>query len=258
MSTFELATAAGTAPTIFVHVIGDRVFRDDRVGDESWPQHVVGSLDGSVVVAVDVPDGEDPSDGAAVDLRRLFGMVDEPTWAAHGRAVQLVAWARTHRYCGRCGAPTTRSSVHAAMECSSCELVAFPRIAPATITLVTRGPDGPDQEVLLARGVQWRMPMYSCLAGFVEAGETLEACVVREIREEVGITVGDVTYRGSQPWPFPHSLMVGFRARHETGDLVLDDTEIADAGWFRRDRLPDLPHRISIARTLIDHWIAEA
>lgn len=249
------AVASGAAT--FVHVIGDKVFSDDRVDDDSWLQHVVGFLDGTRVVAVDVPEGEDPSYGAAVDLRRLFGMVDEPTWIANGRAVQLVAWGRTHRFCGRCGTATVRSTAHAAMECPACGLIAFPRIAPATITLVTRGPDGPDQEALLARGVQWAMPMYSCLAGFVEAGETLESCVVREIREEVGITVGDVTYRASQPWPFPHSLMVGFRARYESGDLVLDETEIADAAWFRRDNLPNLPNAISIARRLVDEWIAE-
>lgn len=258
MTTFELATSvADTGAAIFVHVIGDRVFSDDRVDDDSWPQHAVGSLGGTRVVAVDVPDGEDPSYGAAVDLRRLFGMVDEPTWVANGRAVQLVAWGRTHRFCGQCATPTVRSTTHAAMECPACGLIAFPRIAPATITLVTRGPDGPDQEALLARGVQWSLPMYSCLAGFVEAGETLESCVVREIREEVGITVGDVRYRASQPWPFPHSLMIGFRARYESGDLVLEEAEIADAAWFRRDSLPGLPNGISIARRLIDDWVAE-
>ncbi|WP_162942488.1 NAD(+) diphosphatase [Desertimonas flava] len=259
MTTFELATSAAvTGSPIYVHVIGNKVFTDDRVEDDSWPQHVVGSLDRATVVAVDVPDGQDPSYGASVDLRRLFGMVDEPTWIANGRAVQLVTWARTHRFCGACAAPTVRSAVHAAMECTACGLIAFPRIAPATITLVTRGPDGPDQEALLARGVEWALPMYSCLAGFVEAGETLESCVVREIREEVGITVGDVRYRGSQPWPFPHSLMIGFRARYESGDLVLQEAEIADAGWFRRDTLPGLPNAISIARRLIDEWVAEA
>jgi NAD+ diphosphatase len=125
------------------------------------------------------------------------------------------------------------------------------------ITLVTRGDDGPDQEALLARGVQWQVPMYSCLAGFVEPGESLEGAVVREVREEVGIEVADVTYRGSQPWPFPHSLMIGFRARYVSGELVLDPTEIADAGWYRRDELPTIPPGISIARKLIDAWVAD-
>jgi NAD+ diphosphatase len=261
MAGFDLVTTAPPegACCWYVHVVADRVFTDDRPGDAAWPQHVVGMLDGVVVIAVDVPDGEDPSYGAAVDLRRLFSSVDEPTWLANGRAAQLVAWARTHRFCGRCATATVRSDRFVAMECPACGLMAFPRLAPAMITLVTRGPDGPDQEALLARGVQFGRPMYSCLAGFVEVGEALEDCVVREVREEVGITVTDVTYRGSQPWPFPHSLMIGFRARYASGELVLDPTEIVDARWCRRDGLadlPDLPGPISIARRLIDEWVA--
>ena len=109
------------------------------------------------------------------------------------------------------------------------------------ITLVTRGGPGPDQQALLARGVQFRQPMYSCLAGFVEPGESLEQAVVREVREEVSVEVGDVAYRGSQPWPFPHSLMIGFRAVWQSGEIVPDPTEIADAAWFRRDDMPPIP-----------------
>jgi NAD+ diphosphatase len=136
--------------------------------------------------------------------------------------------------------------------------MAFPRVAPAMITLVTRGEPGPDQEALLARGVQWRVPMFSCLAGFVEPGESLESAVIREVREEVGITVRTPQYRASQPWPFPHSLMIGFRAEYESGEIECDLTEIAEAGWFRRDALPMVPPGISIARRLIDEWQREA
>jgi NAD+ diphosphatase len=241
----------------FVHVIGASVFTDDRIEDESWATHFVGVLDGHALYAVDVPDGSDPSYGAHVDLRRLFTMVDEVTWVATGRAVQVVEWARTHRFCGRCATPTVRSGRFMSMECPACGLQAFPRLSPAMITLVTRGDDGPDQEVLLARGVGWPAGMLSCLAGFVEAGETLEDCVAREVREEVGITVADVRYQSSQPWPFPHSLMIGFRADYESGEIVCDPTEIAEANWYRRDDLPMIPPGISIARKLIDGWIAE-
>ena len=118
------------------------------------------------------------------------------------------------------------------------------------ITLVTRG-----KEALLARGVQFQGPMYSCLAGFVEPGESLEGAVVREVREEVGVEVGNVRYWGSQPWPFPHSLMVGFTAEWQSGEIDIDPTEIVDAQWFRRDGLPLIPPSISIARKLIDAWI---
>ena len=252
------APPSGVEHRRFVHVIGTSVFTDDEIGDASWPRHFVGVLDGRAIYAVDVPDGSDPSDGAHVDLRRLFTMVDETTWIATGRAVQLVEWARTHRFCGRCATPTVRSERFVSMECPDCGLQAFPRLSPAMITLVTRGEDGPDQEVLLARGVGWPEGSLSCLAGFVEAGETLEDCVVREVREEVGIRVAGVRYQSSQPWPFPHSLMVGFRARYESGDIVLDETEIAEAAWFRRGDVPPLPPSISISRRLIQAWLDEA
>jgi NAD+ diphosphatase len=241
----------------FVHVIGARVWIDDRPADAMWSTYVVGTIDGACWVGVDVPEGDDPSDGAALDLRTFAGRADEPSWLAAGRAVQLVEWARTHRYCGRCATPTEPAPGERAMRCPACGLLAFPRLAPAMITLVTRGDDGPDQEALLARGVQWTVPMYSCLAGFVEPGESLEGAVVREVQEEVGIAVTDVRYHGSQPWPFPHSLMIGFRARYAGGELQLDATEIADAGWYRRDRLPMIPPGISIARSLIDAWVGE-
>jgi NAD+ diphosphatase len=259
LATFDIRVnpPTGVAGHRYVHVIGTSVFTDDALGDESWTRHFVGILDGCALYAVDVPEGADPSDGAGVDLRRLFTMVDETTWAATGRAVQLVEWARTHRYCGRCATPTVRSEHMLSMECPNCGLQAFPRLSPAMITLVTRGPDGRDQEVLLARGVGWPEGTLSCLAGFVEAGETLEDCVVREVREEVGVTVDDVRYQSSQPWPFPHSLMIGFRARYSSGEIVLDETEIAEARWYRRDEMPGLPHSISISRRLIDAWVHE-
>ncbi len=140
------------------------------------------------------------------------------------------------------------------MRCPACRLLAYPRVAPAIITLVTRN-DG--AEALLARGVQFPLPMFSCLAGFVEPGETLEGAVHREIGEEVGIEIANVTYRSSQPWPFPHSLMLGFRAEWAGGEIVCDPREIAEAHWYGRDELPMIPPGISIARKLIDDWLAE-
>ena len=242
----------------YVHVIGASVFVDDRPADDGWDTHFVGVVDELAWWAVDVPaEADDPSYGAALDLRAFFGRAPEHHWLAAGRGVQLVEWARTHRFCGRCAAPTVPSAEERSMRCAACGLVAFPRLAPAMITLVTRGEPGPDQEVLLARGVQWSIPMYSCLAGFVEPGESLEGAVVREVGEEVGIVVSEPRYFGSQPWPFPNSLMIGFTAAYESGDIVCDPTEIADAGWYRRDDLPMIPPGISIARRLIDGWAGQ-
>lgn len=242
----------------YVHVVGTAVWVHDAPIESTWPSHFVGLVSGVAWWAVDVPHGDDPSDGASLDLYGYHGRSSQSEWLAAGRAVQLVEWARTHRFCGRCSTPTEPVPGERAMKCPACGLLAYPRVAPAMITLVTRGEPGPDQEALLARGVQWRVPMYSCLAGFVEPGESLEAAVVREVAEEVGLTVVNAQYRASQPWPFPHSLMVGFRAEYEAGDIVCQESEIVDAGWFRRDRLPMVPPGISIARRLIDEWMDES
>ncbi len=239
----------------YIHVIGSAVFVDDRPADRSWGVHFLGMLGDEACWGVDVPHGDDPSDGAATDLFSYFGRASETEWMVAGRAVQLVEWARTHLFCGRCGTPTESQPHERAMKCPACGLLAFPRLAPAMITLVTRGDPGPHQQALLARGVQFRAPMYSCLAGFVEPGESLEEAVTREVFEEVGLRVRNARYWGSQPWPFPHSLMVGFTAEWESGEIVCDPTEIVDAQWYQRDELPPIPPSISIARKLIDAWL---
>lgn len=241
----------------YFHVVDAKVWELDRPADPDMTVHFLGILDGAACWGVDVPDGNDPSDGAALDLYSYFGRASEDEWLVAGRAVQIVEWGRTHRFCGRCGERTEPARGERAMRCPQCRLLSFPRLAPAMITLVTRGEPGPEQEALLARGVQFRMPMYSCLAGFVEPGETLEGAVIREVREEVGVEVGDVHYAGSQPWPFPHSLMLGFRANWIAGDITPDPTEIVDANWYPKHDLPPIPPGISIARKLIDAWIAE-
>jgi NAD+ diphosphatase len=182
----------------------------------------------------------------------LWGHVDDTMWTLAGRAVQLVEWDRTHRFCGRCGAATVPAPGERARRCPDCSLLAFPRLAPAIIVLIERD----DGRALLARGRTFPIPMYSCLAGFVEPGETLEEAVHREVHEEVGVEITDVRYWASQPWPFPHSLMLGFNARYVAGDLVLDENEIVDAQWYDADDLPSIPPGMSIARRLIDDWIA--
>lgn len=251
MSTFTPSHLPSATVSVhrYFHVVGSSVWVTDKVSGD-WPVHFLGMLGEVACWGIDVPEGEDPADGAAIDLRSFHGRAGEVEWLVAGRAVQLVEWARTHRFCGRCGTATVQLNGERAMRCPACGLLAFPRIAPAMITLVTRG-----NQVLLARGVQFQGPMYSCLAGFVEPGESLEGAVVREVREEVGVEVGDVRYWGSQPWPFPHSLMVGFTATWKSGEIEIDPTEIVDAQWFRRDDMPPIPPPISIARRLIDAWL---
>jgi len=185
-------------------------------------------------------------------LRALFGRLDEEVWAVAGRAFQIIDWDRTHQFCGRCGERTEQSEGERSKKCPRCKLLAYPRVAPAVIVLIRRG-----QEALLARGNRFPAAFYSTLAGFVEPGESLEDTLAREVREEVGVELKDLRYFGSQPWPFPHSLMVGFMAQYAGGEVTPDASEIVDAGWFTVDALPELPGRLSIARKLIDAWIAE-
>lgn len=257
------ADGPSVGPALVIAVRGARVVLVDldepdlgSLGDT----HFLGTLAGRHCWAIDADGTEDdvafeldfgPSPGFA-DLMALHGSVDEPSWVLAGRAVQVVEWGRTHRFCGRCGAPTMEANGERARRCPSCGLTAFPRLAPAIITLVERD----DGRALLGRNARWPTSMYSCLAGFVEPGETLEEAVRREVHEEVGVVVGELRYRRSQPWPFPHSLMIGFNARYESGDIRCDPEEIADARWFAPDELPSMPGPVSIARWLIDDWIA--
>jgi NAD+ diphosphatase len=223
-----------------------------ELGLEVETRHYLGRLDGIDCFAVEVPDDAPAPNGMTFSaLRPLWSVMTEDEFALAGRAVQIVEWYRTHRFCGRCGTPTEPAEGERAMRCRACDLLAFPRVSPAMIVRITRG-----EEILLAHGARFPGVMYSVLAGFVEPGESLEECVHREVREEVGIEVANVRYFGSQPWPFPHSLMVGFTAEYAGGELQPDPEEIKDVGWFRADELPPVPPGISIARKLIDDWLA--
>jgi len=215
--------------------------------------HYLGRLDGADVYAARVEGGGDvPSPWTVAGLRDLFGLLGEERFAVAGRATQIIDWASTHRFCGRCATPTVPSKTERCVVCPSCRLTSYPRISPAIIVLVRRG-----EEALLARNARFPMAFYSTLAGFSEVGESLEETLAREVREEAGVEVTNIRYFGSQPWPFPNSLMVGFFADWAGGDIRADETEILDAGWFRAAALPLIPPRISIARRLIDAWVAD-
>lgn len=209
----------------------------------------VGFLDGVPVEAAFVAGAEVALPTAP--LRSLHGRLHDEQWSVAGRAFQLAEWDRTHRFCGGCGATTVRASGERARVCPDCGLRAYPRHSPAVIMRVTRG-----DEVLLGRAARFPDGMYSTLAGFVDPGESAEEAVRREVREEAGVEIDEPRWFGSQSWPFPHSLMLGFTAEWSGGDLHRDDDELEDLAWFRRGDLPTLPPPASIARRLLDDWIA--
>lgn len=168
-----------------------------------------------------------------------------------GYAAQISTWAREHRFCGACGKPAVQVPGERAMYCDVDNLRFYPRISPSMIVLITRG-----DEVLLARSPRFVSGMYSTLAGFVEPGESVEDCVHREVMEEVRVRIKNLKYMGSQCWPFPHSMMLGYHAEYDSGEIVPQVDEIEDARWFHIDALPPLPANRSIARYLIDVWLA--
>lgn len=220
------------------------------LGLKAEPPQYLGRLDGTPCYALSVAEeSQAPADMAFHGLRDLFEALDEAFFRIAGRAVQIVEWDRTHRFCGRCGAPTEDHPSDRAKRCPRCRLQNFPRLSPAIIVRITRG-----DRILLARSPRFPPGRYSVLAGFVEPGESLEETVAREVGEEVGIQVDRIRYFGSQPWPFPNSLMLGFTARHADGEICIDQDEIEDAGWYRADNLPSLPPPVSIARRLIDDF----
>jgi NAD+ diphosphatase len=179
-------------------------------------------------------------------------MVDSTLAALSGRALQILDWERNHQFCSRCGTPMRARSDERARACPSCRFTSYPPVSPAVMVLITRG-----RELLLARKSVWPAGRYSAIAGFVEPGEMLEDTVIRETREEVGVEVGELRYFGSQPWPFPHSLMVAFTAEYAGGPVKPDGVEIEEAAWFDAEELPRLPPSVSISRRLITTVAAE-
>lgn len=191
-----------------------------------------------------------------VSLRALFSEVEESLWYAAGRAFQILEWNKTTRYCGKCGKETEQMAGEYAKQCAGCGFLQYPRVTPAIIVLIQRFDRG-EPHILLTRSVRFPGGMYSVQAGFVEAGESLEEAVHREIEEETGIRVQNLRYFGSQSWPFPHSLMIAFIADYHSGELKLDPTELTDGDWYPRSALPPIPPRISIAREMINFAFAD-
>jgi NAD+ diphosphatase len=194
------------------------------------------------------PGTAEPAEGFAFrPLRSLFGALDAHLMAVAGRAFQIAEWARTHRFCGACGGPTEALAGERCMRCTRCGHAAYPRISPAMMVLVKKG-----DAILLARNAASPTGRFSALAGFLEAGESVEDAVHREVFEEVGLRVRDLRYFGSQSWPFPHSLMIAFTAEWDSGEIMVDAREIAEARWFGPgDPLPQFATGVSISGELI-------
>ena len=195
---------------------------------------------------------EAPAGMAWQGLRALFTVLDDAHFALAGRALQLIDWDRTHQFCGRCGTRTEAHPQERVRICPACQLSAYPRVAPAVMALVKR-----QNQILLARSPHFPPGMYSALAGFVEPGESLEQCLAREVAEEVGVQISNTRYFASQPWPFPHSLMIAFVCDWKSGEIKPQAGEIEAANWFEVLQLPKLPSKISIARRLIDAVVEE-
>ena len=188
----------------------------------------------------------------AIKLKSASTILDETLFALAKYANHLHHWRRTHAYCGNCGNKNSEKTDEQAFICLHCQHVTYPRISPCIIVLITRG-----SKLLLARSPHFSEKVYSTLAGFVEPGESLEQALHREIKEEVGVTVSEITYFGSQPWPFPDSLMIGFHAKYLAGKIEFDGVEIEDAQWFDVHSLPQLPSSTSIARELIESHLKQ-
>ncbi len=220
---------------------------------ESVRSQFLGTLGGSRCHSIELaPDAAAPAGMAFRDLRALYGNLESATHAVAGRAVQIVEWDRTHQYCGTCGKPTQAAATERSRTCPVCRIPHSPRLSPAMIVAVERG-----NEILLARSPHFPAGIYSVLAGFVEPGESAEEAVAREVMEETGIRVKDIRYFGSQPWPFPNSLMLGFNAAYESGEIRIEEEEIEDARWFSADAMPTVfPGGISISQWLMQDFLA--
>jgi NAD+ diphosphatase len=265
MFEFEATPPASRAGALHFVFQGQQLVSELRAGEpHAWSEsqlagsglgvhreRFLGSWEGRSCFAVEVEEAPlDPLRYHCESLYRLLGRVGEPFFALAGRGAQLLAWERDHSYCGRCGGAMMLEERERAMRCRPCGRSVYPRISPCVIVLVTDG-----EYLLLARNARTRRPFYSTLAGFVEAGENLEHCLAREVREEVGVEVADLRYFGSQPWPFPDQLMLGFHASYRDGEIVCEPGEIADAGWFHYRELPATPPPASIAGQLIQSYI---
>ena len=216
---------------------------DPRLHSQTGRAVALGSLDGVAVYVTEL-DGAEALEPVA--LRDALLTMEQAPAAMLSTGFQVWQWWRDHRYCGRCGQETGFHPRERAKWCEPCGIPWYPRLAPCVIVVIRR-----DERLLLAKNARARHHFYSLIAGFVEPGESLEGAVAREVMEETGLEVTNVRYQSSQPWPFPHQLMVGFFADYAGGELMLQEDELADAGWYRPGDTPPVPPQSTIAGRLI-------
>lgn len=223
-----------------------------ELGVDLAASQYLGTFDGQHCFAAYIPEQQPlPPETRLVSMRALILEAEEWIAAVAGTAFQIIEWDRSHRYCGICGAPTTLHAADRARECKPCRAVYYPRISPVVMALVTRG-----RQLLLTRKPGYAAGRYTVVAGFVEAGESLEHALAREVLEETGVETSNPLYFGSQPWPFPNSLVMAFTLEYAGGEARAADAELEDVRWFDVDELPELPEKVHISRQLIDAAIA--
>lgn len=193
--------------------------------------------------------GDESSPCMMKDLRASFDVLPLNEYKMAGKASQILNWDKNSRYCPMCGVPTTQISP-IAKRCPECRQEFYPRISPAVIVLIKKG-----DSILLVHARNFRGTFKGLVAGFLEPGETLEECVHREVMEETGLCICNLKYFGSQPWPYPSGIMIGYTAEYESGNIKLQEEELSAGAFYTRDNLPEIPKKLSIARRLIDAWI---
>lgn len=215
-------------------------------------QQFIGSFNGTTCFCAEIIETfELPTNYEVLSLRKAFERLDSAWFKAAVKAYSIINWDKNHQFCGRCGTETYQKPNTFERICPHCELVVYPRISPSMIVLIRK-----DEKILMARSPHFAPGAYGLIAGFVEPGESIEDAVHREVAEEVNIKITNLKYFGSQPWPFPDSLMIGFTADYLSGDLRIDKVEIEAADWYDADHLPWIPAPISIAGKLIQHFLS--
>lgn len=213
--------------------------------------HDLGSYAGTPCAACQVEAPLETDGLKAVDLRVAYRILGESLYLLAGKGQELIHWEEHSRYCPACGAGT-EPATPLSRQCPACARLFFPQITPAVLALVRK-----EDSILLVHAHSFTGPHYGLVAGFLEPGESLEECVRREVLEETGLAVNNIAYFGSQPWPYPSGLMTGFVMNYAGGEICLQQEELSHAAFFSRDGLPQLPHRLSLARRMIDCWLAK-